>query len=247
MSAYLLDEGRVSAKAGGSGRKIRIETRGTDAVAETDSGRFDVTSTGTGHVAIASDAGSVQVTAHGKSVDVPAGTQTFVTAGSVPSTPTKIPASLILKVSAAGGGRDRSAALRGETAPGAIVSINGVRSAADDHGHFDSKVALKTGDNVIVVVVEDATGRSQKQLTKKSFEQNAARRSRSSRRSRKTAAWVTGSRSRSRVKLESTTAPGIFEAPLAIDASVETLTARVVAGGETATCDLQINRSHRTP
>jgi len=172
VADYMLAEGRVTATTGERGRAIRIETRGTDAVAESASGRFDVASTGAGQVAVAAEHGDVQVSAHGTRVAVHAGEQTVVAAGATPAAPSKIPPSLFLKVSAAGGGRDPVAALHGETAPGAVVSINGTRTMADDRGGFTSHVALAAGDNVIVVSVEDATGRATQKVIKRSLDRS---------------------------------------------------------------------------
>jgi len=165
VSQFLLSEGRVTANTGPTrGHTIRIETRGT--VAETDAGTFAVASAG--DVAVAAERGNVTVTAQHESIQVHAGEQTIVATGAAPSAPTRIPASLFLKVSA--GGRDAIALLHGETEPGAIVSINGVRSLANAKGGFDSNVALTAGDNVIVVSVQDATGRSKQQVIKRNLD-----------------------------------------------------------------------------
>lgn len=159
LAKLALTEGRISANAGTAGGvTIRISTRDTDAVAETDRGRFDVLSSGKGQVTVAVAEGDVSLKAHGTTVVVPAGTLSTVQAGTAPTTPREIPGSLFLKVSAAARQRDRTA-LRGETTPGAVVSINNVRTSADARGVFTGEVALSTGPNTIVVSVEDATGR----------------------------------------------------------------------------------------
>ena len=165
LSEYLLGEGRVSAQAGGAGTTIRILTRGTDAVAEAGAGRFDVLEADPGHVAVASEQGTVTVTARGRAVDVHPGEQTVVLAGSAPSAPAKVPPSLFLKVGAMTT-HGHVAALHGETAPGALVMIGGARIAPDAQGTFAADVPLNDGENVIVVLVEDAMGRTQRKVVK---------------------------------------------------------------------------------
>ncbi|HEY1816056.1 MAG TPA: FecR domain-containing protein [Kofleriaceae bacterium] len=164
LSHYLLNTGRVSAKLGAAGRTIRIETRSVGAIAEAASGRFDVLDAA-GRVAVAAEDGRVQVRAHGTAVDVRAGELTTVTAGAAPTAPAEVPPSLFLKI-APPDARGHTAALRGTTEPGAVVTIGATRVAADDRGAFSSQVPLKSGENVIVVLVEDAMGRREQQIVK---------------------------------------------------------------------------------
>ncbi len=162
LAQVVLTEGRVTATTTGS-TTIRISTRDTDAVAESGRGRFDVLSSGRGQVTVAATEGDVKVTAKYTTVVVPAGKLSMVAAGGAPTAPSTIPTSLFLKVNAAAQARDR-AELRGETTPGAVVSINGVRAAADERGMFTGDVPLRTGANTIIVSVEDATGRRQQKV-----------------------------------------------------------------------------------
>jgi len=162
LAQVALTEGRVTASATGD-TTIRISTRDTDAVAEASRGRFDVLSSGHGQATVAATEGDVKVTAKNTTVVIPAGKLSIVAAGEAPTAPSAIPTSLFLKVSAAAQARDR-AALRGETTPGAVVSINGVRAAADAHGVFTGEVPLRNGANTIIVSVEDATGRREQKV-----------------------------------------------------------------------------------
>jgi hypothetical protein len=155
----VLAEGHLSAN--GNDKTIRIEVRNSDAVAETANGDVDVITNGTGDVTVAANRGAVDVSAKGKRVRVGAGEQSSVRRGEAPSVPTKIPSSLFLKVSATGGGRQKVARLQGETAPGAIVSINGVRTTAAAEGVFELELPLKEGKNTLVVRVEDVRGRTE--------------------------------------------------------------------------------------
>jgi hypothetical protein len=167
VSQLSLTEGRVRAQARGAGApRIRIATRGTDAVAETGDGTFNVLTSGKGDVAVATEAGTVSLTAAARTVEVGAGQYSTVRAGGEPTLPTTIPGSLFLKVKAEGANRE-VAGLSGETLPGAVVSINGVRAPTDDRGRFTDEVPLKKGDNVIVVSVMDALGRSEQRVIRK--------------------------------------------------------------------------------
>jgi hypothetical protein len=164
LSQLALTEGRVTANAGEAGGiTIRISTHDAGAIAETDRGRFDVLSSGDGQVTVAATEGDVNVTARDTTVIVPAGTLSTVQAGAAPSAPRSIPTSLFLKVSAAAQARD-SAALRGETTPGAVVRINDVHAKADEHGRFTGDVPLHAGANTIIVSVVDALGRRERRV-----------------------------------------------------------------------------------
>ena len=111
------------------------------------------------------------MTAGGRSVDVGAGQQSIVRAGAVPTAAAPIPPSLFLKVGAARAGRAPEAAVNGETTPGVVVSINGARSAVDVRGRFTGTVPLGQGPNVIVVMVEDATGRRETKVINRIVDQ----------------------------------------------------------------------------
>lgn len=158
VSSIVLAGGRVSADGKDVGRVIRVETRDSDAVAEAGVGDFDVISSGKGQMTVAARSANVRLSAHGTTVAVRPGEQSSVIAGAPPLAPTKIPASLFLKVNASSASAS-VATLHGETAPGAIVSINGVRTATAASGAIEAKVPLVAGKNVIVVDVEDAEGR----------------------------------------------------------------------------------------
>lgn len=164
ISQLALSEGRVTANAGArGGQTIRISTRDTDAIAETDAGRFDVLSSGKGQVTVTAREGAVTLTAKGTTITVPEGQLSIVARGKVPTTPSAIPTSLFLKVSAASAARDTTG-VRGQTTPGAVVSINGVRTAMASDGTFTGAVPVRKGENTIIVQVEDALGRRERKL-----------------------------------------------------------------------------------
>ena len=163
LSRVRLEDGRVTAKVyGQTGSRLKVEVKGSDAVAESGRGEFSVLSDGAGQVAVAAKEGTVALSAAGKTVEVGAGQQSVVAKGSGPSAPEKIPPSLFLKVR--GGGkvqRARETTIRGTTRRGAIVSINGVRAPVGDDGGFETRVALREGENQVRVEVVDVSGRRQ--------------------------------------------------------------------------------------
>jgi hypothetical protein len=161
VSRLQLEDGRLSSEVhGAEGFRLRVEVRGTDAVAESTEGRFVTFRRDQGPVTVAATEGSVRVSAKGTAVDVLSGQQSVVQPGGAPSTPTRIPPSLFLKVGPADTGKVREEArVSGETLPGAVVSINGVKVPVENSGEFASTVALREGENEIVVQVEDPLGR----------------------------------------------------------------------------------------
>lgn len=164
-SRVRLDEGRLSAVVHGKlGSTLKVEARGSDAVAETDKGEFSMLTTGKGQVAVAAKKGRVRLSAKNKTVEVTEGTQSVVLPESAPKAPEPIPPSLFLKVVKPRSRvqREKETVVRGTATPGAVVSINGVYVEADGEGRFETAVALKEGKNEIVVEAEDAAGKRRK-------------------------------------------------------------------------------------
>ena len=162
LSRIRLEDGRiVSEVRGGHGYRFRVQVKGSDAVAETGSGKFAVLRRGEGSITVAAEEGSVNVSAQDQGVRVEAGEQSVVAPGAPPSPPTKLPTSLLLKLGKPPPSRTRKTEtnVSGETNPGATVVINGVASTVGPDGKFTRVVTLREGSNDIVVVVEDAVGR----------------------------------------------------------------------------------------
>lgn len=162
LSRMRLGEGLIAATAHGrENSRLRVEVRGTDAVAESGKARFVVLSSGTGQVTVGTEEGSVRFSAKGKAVEIGAGEQSVVWPGLPPSEPQKIPPSLFLKVRPpdAVAQRSKSTTVRGWTVPGAVVSIDDKRIGVDARGTFNATVRLREGRNRIRVLVEDAARR----------------------------------------------------------------------------------------
>lgn len=159
-----IDEGRISAEvSGSSGAKLKIETTGSDAVAQTSEGAIDVLADGKGQMTVSARRGVVHLTAKDKTVEVKAGSQSVAAKNLPPSEPTAVPASLFLKLGDAPARlqRERTTTVTGTTSQGAVISINGVRIQADATGEFKANIELKEGENPLVVSAEDVAGHTQ--------------------------------------------------------------------------------------
>jgi hypothetical protein len=162
LSKVTLNDGRLMSKVEADGDfRFRVEIRKSNAVAETAFGEFGVLQRGSSAAALAAKSGDVELRGKHGSVRIGAGEMSHVSATTAPAVPSKIPSSLYLKFSPTPRvGRMKSIALEGTTAPGASVTVDGKRAAVDASGKFRQQVALKQGENEILVVVEDALGRT---------------------------------------------------------------------------------------
>lgn len=161
-SRVRLEAGHVSAAVdGATGEVLRVEAKGSDAVAETRGGEFGMVTDGAGQVAVATTTGSVNLTARGSTVEVGAGKTSSVTKGGGPSAPVALPASLLLKVAdpVRKTTNARSTVIEGTTSPGALVVAQDTTVVADKSGKFRVPVRLSDGANAIGVAVVDAMGR----------------------------------------------------------------------------------------
>jgi hypothetical protein len=165
VSKIRLRDGRVAATS--EGRKVRVEVKNSDAVAESDDGSFAVLTEGEGNVTVASKRGEVVLSAQGESVKVGAGTQSIVRPNAAPSKPTEIPSSLFLKVRRPRADAQlQSAMLEGKASPGSVINIRGDRVSVGSDGIFKKKVQLGVGSRDIRVTVVDASGRRETQAVR---------------------------------------------------------------------------------
>src|SRR5207302_76594 len=101
-----------------------------------------VLSTGTA-VAIATETGAVNLSAHGKTIEVRAGTQSIAVAGKPPSGAEPIAARLLLKVADAAAAQEREglcAEVEGTSPSGAEVLVDGAPAAVAEDGRFRVRV-----------------------------------------------------------------------------------------------------------
>lgn len=161
-----LVKGRVSADYQEDGsRVLRIENEDGSAVAEVRKGAFSVANTGA-TVAVATETGSVDLSAGGEKVTVAAGEQSLVAKGRAPTRPKAIPVDVLLKVVDPGCRvqRERTIVISGRTSPGSSVRINEVEAEVGVDGSFRARIPLIIGRNRIVVTTEDVLGRSKRRL-----------------------------------------------------------------------------------
>ncbi|MBW2278385.1 MAG: FecR domain-containing protein [Deltaproteobacteria bacterium] len=161
-----LVKGRISADYQEDGsRVLRIENEDGSAVAEVRKGAFSIANTGA-TVAVATETGSVDLSAGGEKVIVAAGEQSVVAKGDTPTRPMAIPVDVLLKVVDPGCRvqRERTIVINGRTSPGSSVRINDVNAKVGVDGSFRARVPLIIGKNRIVVVTEDVLGRNKRRL-----------------------------------------------------------------------------------
>ncbi len=165
VAGVRLGQGRIAANVpGDSGRVFGVNVDGSDAVAETSSGEFAVLTSGDGEAIVAATRGTVRVTAKQKTVEVTAGELSVVERGAPPSAPKAIPSSLFLKVKRPGKKqRSKKYTVRGKTAPGAVIRVNGVPVRVDASGAFSEVIALEEGKNDVAIESRDVGGRREKQ------------------------------------------------------------------------------------
>lgn len=165
VSRIRLKEGHVAASVDPTkSRALQVEAKGSDALAESKGGSFGVVTDGRGQLTVATETGSVKLSARGKTVEVEAGTTSTVTTdGDGPTAPKAIPKSLFLKLQDPNAKRTNQAVttVEGETTPGSVVHVDGELAQLDSKGRFRVKVKLKDGSNRVSVNVLDAMGRQQ--------------------------------------------------------------------------------------
>lgn len=161
LGRVALEQGRVAARVPGRGAfGVMVPT--SDAEARTERGSFAVIASGEGQATVAATEGEVAVTAADEQVTVRSGQQTQVQRGAPPGAPQPIPPSLFLKVERPSRVvRARQLQLRGSTAPGAVLRVNGVRVQVSESGEFTTAVPLDEGENQVVLETRDVSGRSE--------------------------------------------------------------------------------------
>lgn len=166
LSNVSLEGGRLSASVAGGGRsELLVQVRGTSAEARTAEGDFAVLRSEAGQVTVAGTRGKIRVAAEGRSVELADGEQSVVAPKRAPSTPTKIPGKLLLKLRHGQMRKlkQRSTLVAGEVAPGSVVAVNGVDVPTND-GRFSVQVPLREGMNEVTIAARDALGRDVKRV-----------------------------------------------------------------------------------
>jgi hypothetical protein len=162
LSRVRLGQGHVTASVDPTGRRVlRVETPGSDAVAESSGGEFGIVTDGQGQLTVAATTGSVKLKAKGETVAVEAGQTATANAGEVPSAPREIPKSLFVKLADVNRTRTNQpyTDVQGSTDPASVVKIGDQVAQVDDKGKFKVRVPLVDGPNRVSVEVLDAAGR----------------------------------------------------------------------------------------
>jgi len=141
-------------------RVVRIEDASGGAVAEARGARFHVAANGLAF-AVASQTGTVSLSAAGSTVALGGGEEALSSGGAAPSPPRPIPTDLLLKIAQASrvGPAGRCLDTTGRCEPGSLVTVDGemVEVAAD--GSFPIRVARRTGRSGVEVRVVAPDGR----------------------------------------------------------------------------------------
>ena len=161
LARFRLAEGLVLASVRDDPtRAVEVEA-GAGAVARTSGGEVRVLG-GDEVAAVAVTRGEAELRSGGASVVVRAGQQAVATAGGVPSAPSPIPASLLLKVSWPEdlATNRRRLVVTGRTSPGAVVALGGKPVKVRPDGSFREVLVLREGRQQIPVAARDAAGRN---------------------------------------------------------------------------------------
>lgn len=158
-----LRRGKVFARVSGP-EGLEINSHDTR-TANDGPAHFVVMSDDAGRVSVAALTGNARFTAGGKSLTLPAGSQSSSQGGMPPSDPERIPEEVLLDVvwpaDEQRHATDR-AAVAGRARPSTTVTINGTPAAVGIDGRFTAVVPLRVGKNTLDVAAEDLTGRTRR-------------------------------------------------------------------------------------
>jgi hypothetical protein len=160
-TAVDLRHGKVFARVSGpEGLEINAHDTRT---ANEGPAHFVVMSDDSGRVSVAALTGSARFTAGGKTLSVPAGSESTSQAGGPPSVPERIPEEVLLDVvwpsDEQRHGVDQTS-VQGRARPSTTVKVNGTSAPVGPDGRFSAVVPLRVGKNAVDVAAEDVTGRT---------------------------------------------------------------------------------------
>jgi hypothetical protein len=158
---FQLARGRIAVDYGHDlERRLRIEDEAGRTV-ETRQARFGVLATGA-MLAVATEAGTVTLTARGAAVEVGAGEQSAARGDRPPSRAEPIPSALLLKVATVAADLDRDAceAVAGTASAASTVAIDGEPVPLREDGRFAVHARRRRGQAEILVTTTDALGRT---------------------------------------------------------------------------------------
>lgn len=161
-SSFELARGQISAAIPATNqRQYQFHSSGSDTVATSRRGEFDMATDGRGTVVVDSHRGQVEVRSQGRKVILRKGLRSTVRPGKPPAPAMPIPNSLALRVKWPPSKLDRTrATVSGRASAGALVMVNGLAVYADANGSFTVEVPLRQGSNRLVVNARDPSGRT---------------------------------------------------------------------------------------
>jgi len=158
-----LRHGKVFARVSGpEGLEINAHDTRT---ANEGPAHFVVLSDDSGRVSVAALSGSARFTAGGKSLLVPAGSESSSQAGAAPSIPERIPEEVLLDVVWPADEQRHAAdraSVAGRARPSTTVTVNGTAAPVGPDGRFNAEVPLRVGKNTLNIAAEDVTGRTRR-------------------------------------------------------------------------------------
>ena len=170
----LLDVGRIRTESTAED-PLQLHFSGSDAVAELGEGAMVAIADGAGHVTVGSEVGAIRLTANGESVELAAGEESSVAPQRSPTAP-RITPTLFLRVRRPPREtRLRLTTVRGTSAPGTHVDVNGVITTVDTQGRFRTDVRLQEGPNTITVRSRNVRGHHEERTHRVTVDSTAAR------------------------------------------------------------------------
>lgn len=165
VHSFKVGHGRIGVDYQRDDKRVLRLTSENGAVAETRGAKFTVLSTGT-TIAVATESGSVNLSAAGQSVEVGPGQQSVVLGQGAPSEVAPIPTSVLLEVAkVASGGNELCASLQGLVRPGTALEVDGNPVNVDREGRYNVTVPRRPGlKSVRVVALEPSGKRSEKEI-----------------------------------------------------------------------------------
>jgi hypothetical protein len=159
-SSVDLRRGKVVARVGAEHETLAITARETRTSTEGPA-HVVVQADEHGQVSVAALKGTARFAAAGKTVVLPAGTETrSEKAGAPPADPEQIPEEVLLQVVWPEGERHGdTAAIKGRVRPASLVTINGAEAPVGADGQFTATVPLREGSNRVAIQTEDLSGR----------------------------------------------------------------------------------------
>ncbi|MBN2530071.1 MAG: FecR domain-containing protein [Deltaproteobacteria bacterium] len=161
-----LIKGRASVDYGEDGKRVlNIENSDGTVVARVDEGKFSILNNGQ-LVAVATETGSVDLSAAGESVTVNPGMESVVEKGQAPAKPYSVTPEGYMKTfsSTCKKQNDNMAVVRGTVSTGTTVLVNGTETKTNPDGTFFTHVRVPEGSRRVELKTTDIWGKEREQM-----------------------------------------------------------------------------------